>query len=713
MNISLSRSIQMTLQLCLLVLLQACVAQSSKKVSVAAISDLVINTQPVSQAVVLASDVTFTVNASSSENISYQWYMSNVPIPGATGSSFTIASVGFEDTGLYYVVVRDSVASVKSLKATLTVSPTSIAPVIRTQPASVLVTEGFTANFSVVATGTNLSYQWFKGLTPLDGETKSTLSIIDVLPANAGSYHVVVSNDASNVRSFSARLTVNAIVIAPVITTDPASVTVTEGNLLALTVVATGSNLTYQWYQDGLPISGAILATYSVGAVALGDAGFYQVVVSNTGGSVLSSGTVVSVTPLLTAPVISQQPLSVTAALGTEVTFSVTASGVGNEYEWLKDGDVIDEATTDTLTISSVLGADAGVYQVEISNNLGTVLSNEVTLTISLSTNGVNTVNVVNSVLNFMNSLNVDQKATLQIPFTLANAKIWSAGTVAAAPRNGLSLSQVDNAQMIKALQVTETALSAEGSILVTEILAADTELKGYDSINYADDKYNVAVLGTPSLSDAWMFQMSGHNLGVNIAYNAPFFTGTPLFLATEPANWTDNGFTSHAPMEKQRLAMKNLFAKVSGKTGVVIGGTFTDVLMSANGTAGYDTNYPQTYPSSNRGVLVSTFTTAEKEAVKLAIEAWVNLLAADVAAEILTAYEDDSALDATYVAINKSNADFNANPSGTSGKNSYIRIDGPRVWIEFLVTAGTVVTTKVQYRSVWRDKSADYGAEF
>jgi hypothetical protein len=713
MNFSLPSYLRVTFQLCLLVLLQACVAESSKKVSVAAISDLSIITQPVSQAVVFASDVSFSVVASGATNISYQWYKSNTPIPGETDSTFSISSVGFEDTGLYYVVVKDSITSVKSARVNLTVSASSIAPTIRTQPATITVTEGFNASFSVVATGTNLTYQWFKGSVPVDDATSSVLLIEDVETTDAGIYHVIVSNDASSVRSFSARLFVDAIVIAPVITEEPASISVAEDDPFELTVVATGTNLTYQWYLDGFPISGATTATYSVSNSLVSDEGFYQVMVSNSAGSEVSVGAFVTVNALLTAPVISVQPVSMTVVVGSEAEFTVSASGVGNTYQWFKDDTAIDEATSSTLSFASANLADAGVYKVEIENSLGETESDEVNLTISPATNGTNTVNVVTAAQSFKNVLNIDQQATLQMEYSLTNATTWSANSTIASPRNGLLFSQIDTSQLEKALDVTEAALSAEGSVLLTEIFAADAELKNYDSVHWSEDKYSLAYLGSPSVSDPWLLQLSGHNLGLNIVYNGPFFSGTPLLLATQPTNWVDNNFVSHAPMENQRAAMKNLVDKISTKTNVVIGGTFTDVLMGANGSAGYDTNYPQTYPTTNRGALAATFSDVEKEALKLAIQAWVNLLASDVAADVLAAYEADAALDATYVAINKSTVDFSSNPSGLSSQNSYIRIDGPRVWIEFLVTAGTIVTNKVQYRSVWRDKSADYGAGF
>ncbi len=77
---------------------------------------------------------------------------------------------------------------------------------------------------------------------------------------------------------------------APVIVTNPANVSVLVGQSLSIQVVAQGdAPLTYQWYRNDLPISGANAAVYSQNSTVLGDEGEYQVIVSNAKGTALSS----------------------------------------------------------------------------------------------------------------------------------------------------------------------------------------------------------------------------------------------------------------------------------------------------------------------------------------------------------------------------------------------------------------------------------------
>ena len=105
---------------------------------------------------------------------------------------------------------------------------------------------------------------------------------------------------------------------------------------------------------------------------------------------------------------------------------------------------------------------------------------------------------------------------------------------------------------------------------------------------------------------------------------------------------------------------------------------------------------------------------------MQAAIEAWVNTQASDIASTLLAVYLSDTALASTYVGYGVGtggSADFSAYPNSLSSplnaQHSYLRIDGPRVWIEFVVQQGVAYTSYVHYHSLWRDKTADYGAQF
>lgn len=85
---------------------------------------------------------------------------------------------------------------------------------------------------------------------------------------------------------------------APTITTQPHSLTATEGAAASLEIVATGEPApAFQWFKGGNAISGATAAKLSLNPVKTTDAGSYHVVVSNRVGSVQSSTVTLEVRP--------------------------------------------------------------------------------------------------------------------------------------------------------------------------------------------------------------------------------------------------------------------------------------------------------------------------------------------------------------------------------------------------------------------------------
>jgi hypothetical protein len=180
---------------------------------------------------------------------------------------------------------------------------------------------------------------------------------------------------------------------APVITLHPQSQTVVAGSSATLTVTATGPEpLTYQWRKggadlvDGGNIAGATTATLTLSNLQLGDAGDYDVVVSNGYGTVTSdSATLTVVQPPPQPPVITVQPQPQIVDLGGTATFSVVATGDGPlSYQWhnwsYDTATRIPGATSSTLTLDNVQLVDASEFRVVVTNPAGSVSSTEVPL---------------------------------------------------------------------------------------------------------------------------------------------------------------------------------------------------------------------------------------------------------------------------------------------------------------------------------------------
>jgi Beta-propeller repeat/Immunoglobulin domain/Abnormal spindle-like microcephaly-assoc'd, ASPM-SPD-2-Hydin len=185
-----------------------------------------ITTQPSSQTVTLGQTATFSVTATGTPPLSYQWQKNNTNISQATASTYTTpATIPGDNGSQLSVVVSDSVGSVTSNAATLTVnSPPSIV----TQPASQTVTAGQTATFNVAVTGTTpFSYQWLRNGANIPGATASTFTTAPVTISDSGAlFSVTVSNLAGSVSSNAATLTIGSAPATPAL--NPASLTFTS-----------------------------------------------------------------------------------------------------------------------------------------------------------------------------------------------------------------------------------------------------------------------------------------------------------------------------------------------------------------------------------------------------------------------------------------------------------------------------------------------------
>ncbi|MEG3166240.1 DUF3500 domain-containing protein [Sphingomonas sp. PB2P19] len=387
-----------------------------------------------------------------------------------------------------------------------------------------------------------------------------------------------------------------------------------------------------------------------------------------------------------------------------------------------------DSSSTATTTTATTTNTSTATTTSTGTNAVGTGVSQ-----------GTGTAAVVTAANAFLATLSSTQTAetgtsgttsTARFTLTRANAIQW---TNLPGNRQGLRLntSTLTDAQLTAAENLLATALSTAGKTEADEIRRADDVLA---TSGYGSGLYSIAILGTPSTTAPWMLQLAGHHLAYNITYNGTYVSGSPAFLGVEPPNWvvTTSGSvlvngsvtastagTQHAPVETQRLAAYNLAqalqANTSYASGALLSGTYNDVVAGANGNT--DSNFGSlAYPTTGRGLLYTSLDTTTQGLVRSLIESYVNTQPSDKASQLLGVYESTSQLATTYVGFAKGaggTADFAAFPSGTGSNRSYIRIDGPRIWIEFVVQNGVIYSSQVHYHSIWRDKVADYGGQF
>ena len=298
----------------------------------------------------------------------------------------------------------------------------------------------------------------------------------------------------------------------------------------------------------------------------------------------------------------------------------------------------------------------------------------------------------------FTATLSATQQATVQVALTPANAARWSNLPVTFVPRNGLQLGSLTSAQLDVALGVARSVLSDTGFATFQAIRAADSYL-GQSASGYGEGLYSLAVLGTPSASSRWLLQVGGHHYGPNFAFNGPAaspatVTATPYFIGVEPQAFTLNG-TAYAPLQSRKVAMYAMINALDAtqKAGARLGSAFSDVLVGP----GQDGNFP-----AQQGLAGASLTAEQRALVRTAIQQWVRDLATPEATALMADYAADSSLAKTYVAW--------ATSTDSTVQGSYLRIDGPRVWIEFACQGGVVFRNQIHFHTIWRDKARDYG---
>ncbi|MEY4265789.1 MAG: hypothetical protein RIS90_324 [Pseudomonadota bacterium] len=359
-----------------------------------------IASQPTAVSIYATQTATFTVAANGNGVLTYQWRKQGVDIPGANSSIYTTPMAVMSDDGAQFsVVVSNAGGSTTSKNAALRVIDVAPGPFISNQPAAVSIYTTQTATFTVTATGSGtLAYQWRKQGINLPAATSSTYTTpAATLADNGAQYSVVVTDKNGSTASSNAAL--NVVDAAPGISSQPTGQSVLEGQTATFALTGMGMPpLTYQWRKNGALISGANSPSYTSPAAVIADNGaIYTATVSNSQGSITSNNAVLSVTS--NAPSITTQPSAQSVGLGQAATFSVAATGASTlAYQWRKNGTAITGANSSTYNQPNASQSDHNaLFSVVVSNNYGTVTSNNAVMRISGGVNAASACGYTNT----------------------------------------------------------------------------------------------------------------------------------------------------------------------------------------------------------------------------------------------------------------------------------------------------------------------------
>ncbi len=268
-----------------------------------------------------------------------------------------------------------------------------IPPAMTGQPASLARCEGQTAGFTASASGSPTpTVQWQVSTdnggnySNVSGATSGTLSFSSALAQNGNRYRAVFSSTAGSVTSDAATLMVNAVPAPPGITALPTSVIINSAGNLASGPVGLA---TYAWTITGGTITSATnlpTITYTAGN---GANVTLQLTVGNASGCTASNSVQVPTYVLPAAPVVTLQPGTQSACVGSTVSFTAAASGAPTPtIQWqFRAGNTgsfsdLTGETGSTLSFTAALAQSGNQYRAAFTNLLGTDITQSATLTV-------------------------------------------------------------------------------------------------------------------------------------------------------------------------------------------------------------------------------------------------------------------------------------------------------------------------------------------
>ncbi|MDH4372249.1 MAG: immunoglobulin domain-containing protein [Verrucomicrobiota bacterium] len=259
-------------------------------------------------------------------------------------------------------------------------------------PATVRATNGIrtSVTFSITSSshGTARSYSAVSGLPP--GTTLSTRGTLTGTPTASGPFTLMIRGwETTSLGGNWADLNVALTVVGanpPVVTSQPASLTVAPGQPASLTVAYSGDQpVALRWFKEDLEVKNATNATLTLPSAQAADSGRYRLRLINGLATVFSDWATLTVQAAVAKPVITTQPVGRALHAGEGFSLGVSATGSDLTYVWTRDGVAVGSAGPPgpTLVVTNVTATAAGEYRVRITNPGGFVDSDGATVSVA------------------------------------------------------------------------------------------------------------------------------------------------------------------------------------------------------------------------------------------------------------------------------------------------------------------------------------------
>lgn len=302
-----------------------------------------INSVPTVTGTISPATVTFCMGSSQVLTVnggtSYQWFRNGTLIAGATSATYTATTSGTYTAN----IINSTCTGAASNSSTVTVTPL---PTGSITPATATICGG--SSTTLTANGGS-SYQWYKDNILITGATAATYS------ANQqGTYSADIIT-SGGCKAKASNVSVVTLTSLPSGSITPSSGVVCANGSLTLTVSGGSS---YQWFKNGVAITGATAATYSVTTPGT----YTATIISGTCSNPAANAVVITQG---TTPSGFITPASGSICPGNTINLTTTTASGINTYQWYFNGNIIPGATAAVYN-----AAQTGSYSVIIFNNI-------------------------------------------------------------------------------------------------------------------------------------------------------------------------------------------------------------------------------------------------------------------------------------------------------------------------------------------------------
>jgi gliding motility-associated-like protein len=280
----------------------SCGTTQSSSARLSLIGNPLITQQPVSITSCAGIENTATIVGTSDDNaLVYKWYKNGILLPDQIGNQLVFSKILITDIGAYKSVISNSCG----LSATSNTFQIVVNDKVKLNESItdkvVCVGSDFETDLTSNLKGADLSskYQWkLNGIDIVSNSAKTNkIQLLNVTKSNSGKYSILATNNcgANTIDLFALGIT-----NLPVIETHPIEGSICENLDWTNKVVTSNTDqigFTYQWFKDGVALSGATQPTLYVANTVLSNKGLYSVKLSSACGDVISQSALLQVRP--------------------------------------------------------------------------------------------------------------------------------------------------------------------------------------------------------------------------------------------------------------------------------------------------------------------------------------------------------------------------------------------------------------------------------